>query len=131
MTYTQTTHDICVTVMPFFIEEASRHEDCLYMWAYQVTIQNNRDSDVQLRRRYWRIINALGKIQEIRGVGVLGIQPILPAGHAYDYSSGIALTTPSGIMGGTYDFETTFDECLTIEIPCFSLDSPYQKILLN
>ena len=131
MTYTQETHDVCVTVMPFFLEEASRHEDYLYMWAYQVTIQNNRDTDIHLRRRHWRIINANGKIQEVRGVGVLGVQPVLPAGHTYDYASGVALTTPSGIMSGTYYLETSSHEWLTVEIPSFSLDSPYQKILLN
>ncbi len=129
--YEKTTHGICVTVLPLFLQETSKHEESLYMWAYRVQIQNNGEERVQLKRRYWRIIDALGCSQEVRGVGVVGEQPTLNPGETYEYASGTALTTPSGIIQGTYDMETADGDCLTIDVPPFSLDSPYQPVLLN
>jgi ApaG protein len=84
-----------------------------------------------LRRRYWHIIDARGYAQEVRGVGVVGEQPKLEPGETYEYASGTALTTPSGIIQGTYEMETEEGEWLTVDIPPFSLDSPYQTVLLN
>ncbi|MBY0264240.1 MAG: Co2+/Mg2+ efflux protein ApaG, partial [Holosporales bacterium] len=116
---------------PLFLQETSKHEESLYMWAYRVQIQNNSDKPIQLRRRYWHIIDARGYAQEVRGVGVVGEQPKLEPGETYEYASGTALTTPSGIIQGTYEMETEEGEWLTVDIPPFSLDSPYQTVLLN
>lgn len=101
------------------------------MWAYRVLIQNNSKKSVQLKRRYWHIIDAQGCAQEVRGIGVVGEQPTLDPGQTYEYASGTALTTPSGIIQGAYEMETPTGEWLTVEIPPFSLDSPYQPVLLN
>ena len=129
--YTETTHDICITVVPHFIHETSRHEENLYMWAYQVSIKNNSTHRVNLRRRYWCIIDAHGNRQEVRGTGVVGEQPILSPGDTYEYTSGTALRTPSGIIQGSYEMEKSDGAWLTVQIPAFSLDSPFQVVSIQ
>ncbi len=84
-----------------------------------------------LGNRYWRITDSLGRVQEVRGAGVVGEQPILHPGEAFEYTSGTPLKTPSGIMVGTYQMESTGGERFEIAIPAFSLDSPHQAIRLN
>jgi ApaG protein len=86
---------------------------------------------VQLRNRYWRITDSMGRIQEVRGAGVVGEQPVLRPGEAFEYTSGTPLTTPSGIMVGTYQMESESGERFDVNIPAFSLDSPHQAIRLN
>jgi ApaG protein len=73
----------------------------------------------------------LGRIQEVRGAGVVGEQPVLRPGEAFEYTSGTPLTTPSGIMVGTYQMESESGERFDVNIPAFSLDSPHQAIRLN
>jgi ApaG protein len=86
---------------------------------------------VQLRTRYWRITDSLGRVQEVRGAGVVGEQPVLKPGDSYEYTSGTPLPTPSGIMVGTYQMESQSGEKFDINVPAFSLDSPYQPVKLN
>ena len=86
---------------------------------------------MQLRTRYWRITDSLGRIQEVRGPGVVGEQPVLKPGDSYEYTSGTPLPTPSGIMVGTYQMESQSGEKFDIDVPAFSLDSPYQPVKLN
>jgi ApaG protein len=86
---------------------------------------------VQLRRRHWRITDGMGRLQEVRGPGVVGEQPVLAPGESFEYTSGTPLTTPSGIMMGTYEMETHGGESFEVAIPAFSLDSPHQAIRLN
>ena len=76
--YEAVTRDIKVTVEPDYLENQSSPTDDHYVWAYHVRIENVGDETVQLRTRYWRITDALGQIQEVRGPGVIGEQPILP-----------------------------------------------------
>ena len=83
---------------------------------------------VQLRNRHWRITDSLGRVQEVRGPGVVGEQPILHPGESFEYTSGTPLKTPSGIMVGTYQMEAHGGERFDIAIPAFSLDSPHQAI---
>jgi ApaG protein len=73
----------------------------------------------------------MGRIQEVRGAGVVGEQPVLRPGEAFEYTSGTPLTTPSGIMVGTYQMESESGERFDVNIPAFSLDSPHQAIRLN
>ena len=73
-----------------------------------------------------RITNALGALQEVRGDGVVGEQPVLKPGEAFEYTSGTPLSTPSGIMGGNYQMVTSGGDAFEIDIPTFSLDSPYE-----
>lgn len=72
------------------------------MWAYHVRIENNGGETVMLLTRYWVITDSVGNIQEVRGDGVVGEQPVLEPGQSFEYTSGTPLTTPSGIMVGEY-----------------------------
>lgn len=129
--YTATTHDINVTVKPIFLEDQSSPPDNHYVWAYRVRIENRGAATVQLRNRHWVITDALGRIQEVRGAGVVGEQPVLRPGESFEYTSGTPLPTPSGIMEGTYQMERENGERFNVTIPAFSLDSPHQAMRLN
>jgi ApaG protein len=129
--YSEITREIRVTVRPFFLEDQSSPDEMHFVWAYHVRIENQGPQTVQLRNRYWRITDSLGRIQEVRGAGVVGEQPVLRPGEAFEYTSGTPLTTPSGIMVGTYQMESESGERFDVNIPAFSLDSPHQSIRLN
>ena len=86
---------------------------------------------VQLRTRYWKIIDGLGHIQEVRGSGVVGKQPVLGPGESFSYTSGCPLGTPNGTMQGSYVMQTPDGETFEAEIPAFSLDSPNTKRVLH
>ena len=129
--YRATTRDICVSVEPIFLEERSSPSEGQYVWAYRVRIENGSADTVQLLTRYWRITDSLGRVQEVRGAGVVGEQPILAPGDSYEYTSGTPLPTPSGIMLGAYGMRTMGGQQFDIEIPAFSLDSPDQARRVN
>ena len=129
--YNAVTRQISVTVTPYFIEDQSDPEDNHFVWAYQVNIENTGRETVQLKSRYWHITDANGQVQEVRGDGVVGEQPVLRPGESFEYTSGTPLSTPSGIMVGRYQMETKTGEGFEIDIPAFSLDSPYQRTSLN
>lgn len=129
--YSAVTRAIRVTVEPHYLEEQSSPADDHYVWAYQVEIRNEGSETVQLLNRHWRITDAHGRVQEVRGAGVVGEQPTLRPGEAFEYTSGTPLSTPSGIMVGTYEMETPAGERFDVAIPAFSLDSPYQERRLN
>jgi ApaG protein len=129
--YTETTRSITVTVKPVYLEDQSSPSDNHYVWAYQVRIENKGRETVQLLRRYWRITDGIGRVQEVRGPGVVGEQPVLEPGESFEYTSGTPLPTPSGIMVGRYEMETEGGESFEVAIPAFSLDSPHQPIQLN
>ncbi len=129
--YTATTRKITVTVQPQYLDDRSSPDEDRYMWAYQVRIENGGDDTVQLRARYWHITDANGRVQEVRGAGVVGEQPVLKPGEAFEYTSGTPLPTPSGIMVGRYQMESERGERFEIDVPAFSLDSPHQAIRLN
>lgn len=131
MHYSATTRQIRVTVRPVYLDDQSAPNDSHFVWAYHVTIENLGQETVQLRSRHWRITDARGELHEVRGPGVIGEQPILEPGDVYDYTSGTPLATPSGIMCGTYQMENERSEMFDVEIPAFSLDSPYQPVRLN
>jgi len=129
--YSQTTRSITVTVRPFFLEDQSSPDDAHYVWAYHVRIENDGRETVQLRNRYWRITDSLGRVQEVRGAGVVGEQPVLRPGDSFEYTSGVPLPTPSGIMVGSYQIENETGERFDVAVPPFSLDSPHQPVQLN
>ena len=131
MSYSETTRSITVTVEPTYLEDQSSPAEDRYVWAYHVRIENNGGETVQLRRRHWKITDGLGRTQEVRGPGVVGEQPVLAPGQSFEYTSGTPLTTPSGIMVGSYEMETRQGESFQIAIPAFSLDSPHQSVRLN
>ncbi|MBM3541516.1 MAG: Co2+/Mg2+ efflux protein ApaG [Alphaproteobacteria bacterium] len=130
-TYEATTRDIRVTVKPIYLPDQSEPDQGHYVWAYQVRIENNGGQEVQLLNRYWRIVDSMGRVQEVRGAGVVGEQPILKPGEAFEYTSGTPLSTPSGFMGGTYEMEAEGVGRFDIAIPTFSLDSLDQTTKLH
>ena len=129
--YEATTRRIRVSVGPVFLDEQSAPDEDHYVWAYQVKIENDGIEPVQLLNRHWQISDARGQLQEVKGEGVVGEQPMLKPGEVFEYTSGTPLATPSGIMFGSYEMETKTGERFSIKIPAFSLDSPYQARQLN
>jgi len=125
--YSQTTHAIAVTVRTSFLSEQSEPEENRFVWAYQIRIENRGNARVQLLRRTWHITDARGRVQRVEGPGVVGKQPVLGPGDAFEYTSGTPLETPCGFMTGAYhmvdiDSGAAFD----VTVPAFSLDSPHQ-----
>ena len=117
--YTATTRAIQVTVRPQYLPDQSDPAKSQFVWAYFVVIQNEGDVAVQLRSRYWKITDALGRVQEVRGPGVVGKTPLLRPGEMFEYNSGTSLSTSSGFMGGTYQMVSESGESFDIEIPTF------------
>ncbi len=129
--YTETTRSIEVTVEPVYLEDQSTPEEGHFVWAYRVRIQNRSKKTVQLLNRYWRITDAQGRTQEVRGAGVVGEQPVLHPGEAFEYTSGTPLRTSNGFMVGSYEMESETGESFDIAIPAFSLDSPHDEARLH
>ena len=129
--YQKETRAIEITVKPFYLEEQSEPDDSHFVFAYHIRIQNNGGDVVQLLNRYWQITDGLGRMQEVRGPGVVGEQPVLRPGEAFEYTSGCPLNTATGIMVGTYEMETLDGERFDVDIPAFSLDAPDAPVRLN
>ena len=129
--YEKTTRDITISVRPFFLEEQSAPDRNHFVWAYRINIRNKSAETVQLINRHWRITDKYGRLQEVKGPGVVGEQPVLKPGESYDYTSGCPLETPSGIMAGSYEMTTQDGQRFLVEIPAFSLDSPHDKAAIN
>lgn len=129
--YSRVTNDIQITVMPQFVSERSDADEATFFWAYTVEIANCSAHTVQLTARHWKITDANGRLEEVRGPGVVGEQPVLKPGERFRYTSGCPLTTPSGIMTGTYRMVNEKGDIFDAEIPAFSLDSPYVTRVLN
>ncbi|MDC0073916.1 Co2+/Mg2+ efflux protein ApaG [Alphaproteobacteria bacterium] len=129
--YDTTTRNIQVNVEPLYLEEESIPEDDHFVWAYKVTIQNQGSESVKLLNRYWKITDALGRVKEVNGSGVVGEQPVIGPGDSYEYMSGAPLPTPSGLMLGKYEMVNDQGESFNVDIPPFSLDSPYEKNIPN
>jgi ApaG protein len=123
--YEATTFNIRITVKPQFLEGHSRPDEGHFVWAYTIKIENLGQETVTLRTRYWKITDAMGRIQEVRGAGVVGEQPTLVPGQSFEYTSGAPLPTPSGFMTGAYQMQTADGRLFNVDIPAFSLDSPH------
>ena len=129
--YSEITRSIRVSVKPFYLEDQSSPAEGRYVWAYHVRIENRGLETVQLRNRHWQITDNRGQMQEVRGAGVVGEQPVLAPGESFEYTSGTPLQTPSGIMVGSYEMETRGGDSFWVRDPAFSLDSPHQAVRLN
>ena len=120
------TGDIVVRVQAMFLEDESEPEENRFVWAYRVAVENHGGQSVQILRRSWKITDAGGATQHVHGEGVVGEQPVIEPGQAFEYVSGTPLATPSGFMSGAYhlivrESGAAFD----VAIPAFSLDSPH------
>lgn len=129
--YRERTNGIEVTVRPEFLDEESDPAALRWFWAYTVIVANHSDATVQLLARYWQITNAMGQIEEVRGPGVIGEQPILEPGDSFQYTSGCPLNTPSGTMVGHYTMQDENGGRFNVHIPGFSLDLPDMARTLN
>jgi ApaG protein len=130
-TYAETTRAITITVEPYYLDEQSEPSEGHFVWAYHVRIENNGEKTVKLMTRRWHITDSLGNVQEVRGDGVIGEQPVLTPGESFEYTSGTPLATPSGIMAGSYRMETDDGKSFDVVIPAFSLDSPHQAGMVH
>ena len=129
--YEATTRGIRIRVEPHYMEEQSSPEDSHFVWSYAVEIINDGTETVQLRSRIWRITDALGRTEEVRGPGVVGQTPVIAPGKSFHYTSGCPLKTPQGIMVGSYQMTDEAGELFDVAIPAFSLDSPYTRRSMN
>ena len=124
--YSAKTDSIIVRVRPRYLPEASLPDQSHYVWAYFIKLENKGAETVELISRYWHITDGNGLVHEVRGEGVVGLQPVLNPGGVFEYSSGTHLKTPSGIMQGTYEMKRADGSMFNIAIPAFSLDSTEQ-----
>ena len=129
--YTALTGAVRVTVEPAYLEAQSAPNEGRYAFAYTVTIENGGEAPVRLVGRHWRITDGQGRRQEVRGEGVVGEQPLIDPGQSFTYTSGAAIPTASGFMGGTYQMQGDNGLYFDVEIPTFSLDAPGPRRSLN
>ncbi len=129
--YRAITRKIEVTVTPRYQSDRSSPSNGYFFWSYTIDIANHGNDTVQLKTRHWRITDGLGRLQEVKGPGVVGEEPTLKPGESFEYTSGVPLPTPSGFMAGSYGMITDDGEHFDIEIPAFSLDAPGDGRTLN
>ncbi len=129
--YEAITRGIRIRVEPQYLEDQSAPDESHFVWAYAVEISNDSKQPVQLKTRTWRITDALGRTEEVRGPGVVGQTPTIPPGGSFSYTSGCPLKTPQGIMVGSYQMSDEKGKLFDVAIPAFSLDSPYTQSAMN
>jgi ApaG protein len=129
--YHATTRDIDVKVQSFFLHQQSEPEQNFYIWAYKIEIQNNSTEGITLIARHWYITDGNGNTHEVQGEGVVGETPYIDCREHFHYTSGTPLATPSGIMYGNYTMINDLGELFEVQIPAFSLDSPYQRKIIH
>ncbi|RMB01870.1 Co2+/Mg2+ efflux protein ApaG [Eilatimonas milleporae] len=131
MTFEDQTDGVRVQVQSYYLSDQSEPDEGRYVWAYRIKISNDGSDTVQLINRHWVITDANGNVQEVRGAGVVGEQPVLEPGDHFVYTSGTPLDTPTGFMTGSYEMQRPSGTTLTVAIPTFSLDSPFFDNGLN
>ncbi len=129
--YEAETDGIVVRVRPSFLAGQSNPDAGRWVWVYQVEIVNLTGVSVQLMARHWIITDARGQVEDVRGPGVVGEQPVIAPGGSYTYASGCPLTTPSGSMVGSYAMTDSEGRTFDAAIPAFSLDVPGLRRVLN
>lgn len=113
-----------IKVKVMFVPEQSKPEEHFFYFAYQVTVKNKGSVPAQLISRHWVITDGHGQIEEVRGPGVVGLQPRIQPGESFDYESACPLTTSSGSMKGSYQMTTDDGNSFSLEIPEFFLVAP-------
>ena len=121
-------HNINLSVDCQFCENYSNISEDIFFWIYNIKITNKNNKPIKLLNRFWRIIGNNGTIEEYSGDGVIGEQPIINPNKTFEYSSGVNLICPSGIMQGHYQIKGEGQD-FYLNIPSFSLDSPFSKNL--
>lgn len=119
------TRGVRVSVVSEYAPDRSRPLQQQWFFLYTITIENQGDETVQLISRHWIITDGTGRIEEVRGPGVVGAQPVLEPGQSFTYTSGCPLATPFGMMKGTYQMVTASGENFDATIAPFTLSEPY------
>lgn len=117
-------YEIQVTTATKYLPEQSDEPGDRYVFSYTVTIRNSGNANAQLVSRHWIITDSHGKIQEVRGLGVVGAQPHLRPGESFEYTSGTAISTPVGTMRGSYQMVGEDGTRFDAAIPEFTLSVP-------
>ncbi|HET7775727.1 MAG TPA: Co2+/Mg2+ efflux protein ApaG [Azospira sp.] len=117
-------YEIAVTTEPQYLPEQSDPDAERYVFAYTITIRNTGTIAAQLISRHWLITDANEEVQEVRGLGVVGHQPLLQPGESFEYTSGASLNTPVGTMRGSYQMVAEDGTPFEAEIPEFTLALP-------
>lgn len=129
--YEAETAGVVVRVRPSFLAGQSFPEDNRWVWAYQVEVINLSGRPLKLLSRRWTITDALGRVEEVVGAGVVGEQPLIAPGESYAYTSGCPLQTSSGAMVGAYVMAEPDGRLFEVAIPAISLDTPGSRRVLN
>lgn len=119
-----TSSKIIVTAQPNYLPAQSDPREQKFTWSYQVTITNESDETIQLLNRFWRIMDTSGRVEEVAGPGVVGLQPLIKPGKHFTYTSFCQLATPHGVMAGHYEVQNLEEEQFKVEIPKFILSAP-------
>ncbi|MBN9318876.1 MAG: Co2+/Mg2+ efflux protein ApaG [Caulobacterales bacterium 68-7] len=122
--YEARTRDILVRVAPSYMPEESDPEAARFLFGYLIEIENHGRETVTLVSRHWKITDALNRLEEVRGPGVVNETPELRPMEAFRYNSFCSIRTPSGAMKGAYQMVTADGETFDVEIPEFSLHLP-------
>lgn len=113
-----------VQVTVSYVADESKPESDYHFFSYKIKITNKGSSPAQLMSRHWIITDGFGQVEEVRGPGVVGLQPKINPGQAFEYESACPLNTSSGMMRGTYQMVDSDGESFDIEIPEFYLIAP-------
>lgn len=115
---------IFVSARPAYVIEQSDPINMKFVWSYEITIDNQSNDIVQLLNRHWRITDTTGKVEEVRGAGVVGLQPLIKPGRRFTYTSFCQLATPQGTMEGTYEMQNLDEQHFDVSVPKFILSAP-------
>ena len=126
--YAATTAGITIRVAPRYLDEQSDPDSGEWAWSYHIRVENDSSDDVQLLSRHWIITDGDGRVEHVRGEGVVGDQPVIVPGGSYDYVSGCPLPTSSGTMTGTFTMAAR-EALFEVTIPLFSLDTPGARVV--
>jgi ApaG protein len=117
-------YEISVQVVTRYLPEQSEESAGRFVFAYTITLRNTGNVTAQLISRHWIITDADGAVQEVRGLGVVGAQPVLRPGESHEYTSGTAIATPVGTMRGSYQMTAEDGRRFEAPIPQFTLSAP-------
>ena len=120
----QNQYDVAVSAQTQYLADQSDETNSRYVFAYTITIRNEGSVAAQLISRHWVITDAQGLVQEVRGLGVVGAQPLLQPGESFEYTSGASIATPVGTMRGSYQMVAADGARFEAEIPAFTLSVP-------
>lgn len=117
---------IAIDIKTRFLEDQSEPQAERYVFGYTITVTNHSELDVQLLSRHWIITDNRDSVQEVKGLGVVGEQPVIGPGRSYRYSSGVILATETGTMTGSYHMRSADGEEFDAPIPAFALVPPHR-----